>query len=647
MGVHGIAYYKRFYIMSNTTLSSRDVAEIAMREVWNKTPHSYQKEVIPHIIDMIRGNITPSSILLVQPTGSGKSTVPQTCSVVTNGVTLIMETTISLSSDQISKIVPKEGYNGSTIMSFQLDKFKKKSERQKIVSFITEKCFEDRKGHPKSILLFASAEAMEAEEYKNLFHKLLELKLLRLICIDEVHQYVEFGTTFRPAIMKLKQQMFKFIVDEVDKYKTMIPILFMTATFDLKRFQLLKEMTDLHFFQENIFWGNKASFSKRNIKLQVKYSNQFWGVTKSYIHSKINEDNESSKVIICCNVSKKAEKLQQKLDSWLDLNPGIIGDSILIVGSLETELKIFYTKEFTKKVNLVETKDNDFFYARFLIGTSGCIGAGLDSDDVKYVIRLGMPTSVMNFIQEIGRCGRRISTGEEINIVQDCALVAFNLMDYVYLVERLYIIENDNDQDTIAGHETTAHSDNDSNTTNIRFDKESIRKIQLHDIKEMGKMLVLGKVCWHEYIEHYSTSTFFEENNVTSLNSSCAGNCPICDGSFDSFIERVDKNGLCRFLTYIFLTVGGEYTPLQLSNCLFKYPNVGKEVYRRPHSKKAKSKVVTQITILQLIVGDILTLDCRECDIPLATVKLKIEENNIQPNYLISSYWDNIKHFED
>ena len=41
---------------------------------------------------------------MVQPTGSGKSTVPLTVAVVNGGITVIIEYTLALCTDQTSKI---------------------------------------------------------------------------------------------------------------------------------------------------------------------------------------------------------------------------------------------------------------------------------------------------------------------------------------------------------------------------------------------------------------------------------------------------------------------------------------------------------------------------------------------------------------
>ena len=72
------------------------IAKRAMEEVWDRSPNHFQSEIIPLILQMMTGDLTSEGLLLVQPTGSGKSSVPQTASVVTSGVTIIIEPTLAL-----------------------------------------------------------------------------------------------------------------------------------------------------------------------------------------------------------------------------------------------------------------------------------------------------------------------------------------------------------------------------------------------------------------------------------------------------------------------------------------------------------------------------------------------------------------------
>jgi hypothetical protein len=94
--------------------------------------------------------------------------------------------------------------------------------------------------------------------------------------------------------------------------------------------------------------------------------------------------------------------MQSQFDTWLK-EMGIDGDSVLFVGDIEQELKYAYTVAFISKINDVDNEDNSKkFTPKFLFRTSECVGVGLDSDEVRLVIQLGMPISTINLIQEMG-----------------------------------------------------------------------------------------------------------------------------------------------------------------------------------------------------------------------------------------------------
>jgi hypothetical protein len=110
------------------------------------------------------------------------------------------------------------------------------------------------------------------------------------------------------------------------------------------------------------------------------------------------------RLLLAQTLLKKLEDMQYNFDNWLN-EVNIDGDSVLVVGDVEQELKYAYTIAFTDKKNRNDNsnKDNEgTFKPRFLFEMSGCVGAGLGSDEVCLVIRLGMPTSLINLIQEMG-----------------------------------------------------------------------------------------------------------------------------------------------------------------------------------------------------------------------------------------------------
>jgi hypothetical protein len=106
------------------------IAKHTMEEVWGRSPNHFQIEIIPTILQMLSKDLSPEALLLVQPTGSGKSAVPQTASVVTNGVYIIIEPTLALSSDQSSKFDTVSNTHGGLVYSYKLDLYKSDSDKQ-------------------------------------------------------------------------------------------------------------------------------------------------------------------------------------------------------------------------------------------------------------------------------------------------------------------------------------------------------------------------------------------------------------------------------------------------------------------------------------------------------------------------------------
>ena len=105
------------------------ITKRAMEEVWGRSPNHFQSEIIPLIMQMMAGDLTPEGLLLVQPTGSGKSPVPQIASDITSGTTIIIEPTLSLSSDQSSKFNHAKNVPGGLVYSYQLDFQKNEAQR--------------------------------------------------------------------------------------------------------------------------------------------------------------------------------------------------------------------------------------------------------------------------------------------------------------------------------------------------------------------------------------------------------------------------------------------------------------------------------------------------------------------------------------
>ena len=246
-----------------STLKSKEdstlvyVTTQAMSLVWGKVPNSFQREVIPHIISMHHCQNDAKAILLVQGTGGGKSMVYQCSGTILTGVALVVESTLSLSSDQCSKIKNASNAHGP-VKAIQLDTITS----TKMISLVTNnvKQMEDN-ADDSTLFIFSSPEKILKPCWKSLFEFLTLSKILSMVVVDEAHQFVTFGSSFRSNFLLLKEHLFSKLIlsHHCDKHEQLlrVPALFMTATLNEELLDHLQRMTDMCFYPHHVFWAKK------------------------------------------------------------------------------------------------------------------------------------------------------------------------------------------------------------------------------------------------------------------------------------------------------------------------------------------------------------------------------------------------------
>ena len=126
--------------------------------------------------------------------------------------------------------------------------------------------------------------------------------------------------------------------------------------------------------------------------------------------------------------------------------------------------------------------DLNQFYPHILLATAGCIGAGLDCSDVYSVCRIVFPSSIIDMVQELGRCGcgrASLNGGYTYNFY-----LKLNLDDFVHLNQRLYLPQ--------------PKSVNYSITILSALDTIAMQQSSL---LELLQLVVLKGGCWHNHIE--------------------------------------------------------------------------------------------------------------------------------------------------
>jgi superfamily II DNA helicase RecQ len=533
--------------------------------------------------------------LLVQGTGGGKSSVYQCIGVIKRGVSLIVQNTLSLSSDQVSKI-KKISERIPCTFALQLDSIKEPQQQSLLIQTLTSLSSKTN----NTFFLFASPECIMKQPWYQLIDILVKKELLRLVCFDEVHLFVSFGLSFRLDFIRLRESLFKKLQmrgsdDGIansfgESTLVTVPILFMTATFNHTLLMLLQKMTGLALENESFHWSDCSSFKRRNINIELSFSSYKTKIIKQLLKDHLSI-NLNSKAIIYSSVARSTEKIQDTLDVWLDDPLNIDGDTILINGDLEPEWKFVCTQCFTQIVEHPnQLLEENVYFPRILVATSGCIGAGLDSPDVDLVIRDGFPSSLLDLIQEMGRCGRGQCQSTNDKKPGHFHMIV-NIDSFIYLIERLYTDNND-------------ESDQDKELRLSVLSADELRSIECNNLLSVLRIVFLKSGCWHVALEKSCAST-----NIEQL-TPCETSCPYCNDTMDCYIMTVQRRGLISFLidTFIRRSDGGIIDIKKLISHLRQYDNVGTKVFTRRVNTAYDNKYLGVI-VLQLIASRILIVN--------------------------------------
>ena len=116
-------------------MSTNDyISTRAMDRMFGHDIKQFQLETISRVLAMGTGDVPHEPLLLVQGTGGGKSSIYQIIGAIKAGVTIIIESTLSLSSDQYSKIGTI--CDNSNLHCFQLDAIKRQANITRIFDLI-------------------------------------------------------------------------------------------------------------------------------------------------------------------------------------------------------------------------------------------------------------------------------------------------------------------------------------------------------------------------------------------------------------------------------------------------------------------------------------------------------------------------------
>lgn len=330
--------------MPKTKSNKAAIEKVAREKLGFETLRPGQREAVQAILD-------EHDVLVVQPTGSGKSAIYQIAGLMIEGSTVIVSPLIALQKDQVDSINELDAAEAVVVNSTQ-----RAAEFRETLERIAE-------GEVEFIFLapeqLAKPETLERLKASN----------VSLFVVDEAHCISEWGHDFRPDYLQLAP-----VIEALDHPR----VVALTATASPEvRAEIVERlrMRDPKVFVQG--------FDRPNIYLRVDHFNSEKEKLESLVHRVHWADKPG---IIYVGTRKNAEEIMHSL-----AEEGI--DAVFYHGGLNA-------------------KERHSIHERFMSGSAEVIvatnafGMGVDKADVRFVYHYDVSDSLDAYYQEIGRAGR-------------------------------------------------------------------------------------------------------------------------------------------------------------------------------------------------------------------------------------------------
>ena len=296
--------------------------------------------------DVVQGH----DVLLVMPTGAGKSLCYQLPGIVRGGTTLVISPLLALIDDQVQKLQHK-GFKAEAIHSG------KTREQSRAI------CIQYLRGELD--FLYFAPERLGIPG----FAEMLAKRPPSLIAIDEAHCISQWGHDFRPDYRLIGPRLARLRVD----LEQPVPIIALTATATPLVQDDIIELLEIPKAKRSI-----QGFRRTNIAIE---SHEVTLSDRARVCAELLQHDDTLPAIIYAPTRKLAEEIAKTVKAHC-YHAGLSADV------REKVQRQFLSGE-----------------SQIIVATIA-FGMGIDKSDIRTVIHAGLSGSVEGYYQEIGRAGR-------------------------------------------------------------------------------------------------------------------------------------------------------------------------------------------------------------------------------------------------